>query len=76
MVVAGLFRHIAVHQPARRLEIEHRDLRLKKRCLDPLAFAGFLAAEKRQQNALRGEAACREVGDRDPDPHRPSPGRR
>src|SRR3546814_292500 len=31
MVVAGLLRHLAVHRPARRLEVEHRDLRLEQR---------------------------------------------
>jgi hypothetical protein len=30
VVVAGLFRHLAVHQPAGRLKIQQRDLRLQQ----------------------------------------------
>ena len=70
VIIAGLFRHIAVHQPACGLKIQHRDLRLQQRCLDPLALAGLFTPEKRQQHTLRGKTAGRQVGNRNADPHR------
>ena len=51
MVVAGLLRHLMRDQPARRLEVEHRDLRRQQRALDPLALARHLALEQRHQDA-------------------------
>ena len=46
----------------------------EQRGLDPLALARGLALEQREQDALRGEQAGAEVGDRDADPHRPLAG--
>ncbi len=58
VIVAGLLRHFLHLQPARRLEVEHEDLRLQQRGGDPLAFAGDLALEQRGQDAERAEQ-CR-----------------
>ena len=52
-------------EPARGLEIEHRDLRAKQRRLNPLAFAGLLALEQGDEDAHRAEDAGGEVGDGD-----------
>ncbi len=51
MIVAGLLRHLALHQIARGLEIEHENLRLQQRSRDVLALLGFLALEQRDQDA-------------------------
>ena len=59
------------HQPARGLEVEHREHRLQQRRVHPLALARALALDQRDQDALRQEDARAEVGDRDADPHRP-----
>ena len=70
MVVAGLPRHLAGQQPARRLEIEHEDHRLEQARVHPAAFAGGLALEQRHHDRERQKVAGREIGDRDADPHR------
>ena len=70
MIVAGLARHVLLMSPARRLEIEHRDLRGEQRGLDQLAFARLLALQERDEDAHRGEDAGGEIGDRDADAHR------
>jgi hypothetical protein len=75
VVVAGLLRHLAVHQPARRLEVEHRHLGLQQRGLHPLPLAGLLAGEQRDHDAVGAEEAGREVGDRMPTRTGPWPGR-
>src|SRR5437773_3458659 len=69
VIVAGLRRDLAVHEPARRLEVEHRHHRLEERGVDPLALAGPLALEQRNQDALGQEEPGREIGHRDADPH-------
>ena len=74
MIVAGLARDLALHQPARRLEVEHEDLRLQQRGRDVLALPGFLAFEQRDQNSHGAEQPGAKVGDRDTDAHRPLPG--
>ena len=74
MIVAGLLGHLALDQPARRLEIEHEDLGLEQRGLDLLALAGRLALQERDQDAHGAEQPGGQVGDRDADPHRPLPG--
>ena len=74
MVVAGLPRHLARHQVARGLEVEHEDLRLQERGLHPLPAPGPLALVERHQDAHGGERAGREIGERGADPHRPAPG--
>src|SRR5690348_13045911 len=53
MVVAGLLRDLSRKQPARGLEVQHRDLRGEQRSLYPLPRAGFLPLQQRQQNAHR-----------------------
>ena len=70
MVVAGLLRHLAVHQPARGLEVEHEELRLQQRRLDPLAAPRLLALDDGDGDAVRAEDAGAKVGDRDADAHR------
>src|SRR5262245_942414 len=74
MIVAGLLWHLALHQPARRLKVEHEDLRLQERRRDVLAFLRLLALEQRNHDAERAEQPGTEVRDRNPDPHRPLPG--
>ena len=71
MVVAGLARHLARDQPARRLEVEHGDLRLQQRGLHPLAFARHLALQQGDERAHGGVVAAREIGDGHADAHRP-----
>src|SRR3954467_9990720 len=73
MIVAGLFGHLAGDQPARGLEIEHRDLRRQQRAFDPLALARNLALQEGDENAHRAEDPGREISDRDADAHRPLP---
>ena len=74
MVVAGLLGDLALHQPARGLEVEHEDLRLDQRGMDPLALAGALAIVQRQHDGLRQQQSGREVGDRNADAHRAAAG--
>jgi len=47
MVVPALLRHLALHQPARGLEVEHEDLRLQQRGRDVLALLRLLPLRKR-----------------------------
>ena len=70
MVIAGLRRHLAAHQPARGLEVEHGEHRLQQRGVHPLALAGGLALDQGHQDALGQKNAGAEVGDRNTDPHR------
>ena len=70
MVVAGLLGDLALHQPARGLEVEHEDLRLDQRGVDPLALAGALAIVEREDDRLGQQQARGQVGDRDADAHR------
>ena len=58
---------------ARGLEVELVEHRLEQRGVDPLALAGVLAVEQREQDALAEEHAGRRVRDRDAGAHRPSP---
>ena len=74
MIGARLRRHLMIDQPARRLEVEHRDLRLQQRGVHPLPLAGALALDQREQDPLREIHAGGEVGDRDAHAHRSLPG--
>ena len=74
MVVAGLSRHLMRDCPARRLEVQHRDLRAQQGTGDPLALARLLSFQKRNQNAHRGENTGGQIGDGDAHPHRPLAG--
>ena len=74
MIVAGLLGDLALHQPARGLEVEHEDLRFDQRGVDPLALAGALAIVEREDDRLGEQQARGEVGDRDADPHRAAAG--
>ena len=47
-------------EPARGLEVEHEDLRLQQRGVHPLALAGCLALEQRDQDALGQRTAAGE----------------
>jgi hypothetical protein len=58
-------------RPARRLKVEHRDLRGQQGAFHPLPFARHLAFEQRDQDSHRGEDAGRQIRDRDADAHRP-----
>src|SRR5262245_65966079 len=73
VIVAGLLGHLAADQPARALEVEHEDLCLQQRGCDVLALLRLLAFEQRDQNAERAKQPRAEIGDRDPDAHRPLP---
>ena len=70
VVVAGLSGDLAFDQPARRLEIHHRDHRREQRALHPLAFAGTAALLQRNQYPERGEQSGAEVRNRDAGAHR------
>ena len=74
MVVAGLARHLAADRPARRLEVQHGDLRREQVALHPLALAGLLALQQRDQDAHGAEDAGGQVRHRDADAHRPLAG--
>ncbi len=74
MVVAGLLRDLLVDQPPRRLEVQHEDLRFEQARVHPAADAGAGAVEQRHRNAEREQIAGSEVGDRQPDAHRPLAG--
>src|SRR5260370_40336978 len=65
VIVAGLRRHLFGDEPARRLEVGQRDLRLKQRGAHPLALAGYLALAQRNQEAERATESGPQVGDRD-----------
>ena len=71
MVVAGLLGDLARHQPARPLEIEHKDLRFEQRGVHPLPLARIFALDQRHNDPLRQQQPGAEVVDRDADPHRP-----
>src|SRR4051794_16451694 len=73
MEIAFLARNIVLHEPARRLEVEHEELRLDQRGVNPLPLAALLALQQRQHNAVREQDARGGVVDRNPDPHRPLP---
>src|SRR5581483_4442242 len=75
VVVASLAGHLASDQPARRLEVEHRDLRLEQRGVHPLSLAGALTLEQRRHDALRQEHPGAEVVDGDADTPRAAAGR-
>ena len=74
MVVPGLGRNLAGHRPARRLEVEHRDLRLQKRRVHPASLTGLLALEQRDEDADGCVEPARQIRDGYSDPHRPLAG--
>src|SRR5688572_33066430 len=55
MVIALLAGDHAAHQVARRLEVEHVDLRFDQRSRNPLALAGALAVEQRSEERRVGK---------------------
>ena len=65
--------HFLAHQPARGLEIEHRQHRLEQRGVHPLALPGGLALDERHQNALGEQDARAQIGDRNAHAHRSLP---
>src|SRR6202035_3673777 len=73
MIVAGLLGDFALHQIAGGLEVEHEDLRLQERSGDLLALFGFLALQKRDQDAGRRQQPGTEIGDRNADAYRALP---
>src|SRR5262249_44158476 len=74
VVVAGLLRDLAFHQPACGLEIQHEDLRLQQGGVDLLTFMGLLPLQEGDEDAHGAEQPGCKVGDRDADPDRPLPG--
>ena len=68
--VALLARNFLVHRVARTLEIELAQHPLEQRRMHPLAFAGALPMQQREQNPLPEKHAGGGVGDRDADTHR------
>ena len=70
VVVPGLGRHLAGHRPARRLEIEHGDLRFQQRGVHPAALAGLLALEQGDEDADGCVESARQIRDGHSDPHR------
>jgi hypothetical protein len=73
MIVAGLTRNFARNQITGSLEVEHENLCLEKRRLNPLAAAGPFALVEGDQNPHRGKHARGEIGQRGADPHRTLP---
>src|SRR6266446_4218985 len=65
MVVARLLGDFARHQPARALEVEHKDLRFEQRGVHPLPFAAHLALDQRHQHTLGQQQPGAEIVDRD-----------
>src|SRR3989454_178043 len=70
MIVARLRRDFLAERPARRLEVEHPHHRLEQRGVHPLAAAGALALEQRDEDAVREEHARGEIGHGNADAHR------
>src|SRR5258707_8054253 len=70
VVVAGLDRHIFGDKPARRLEIQKRDLCPEQRRLDPLTFAGNFAFQQSDQNSHSAENPGAEIRNRNTDAYR------
>ena len=75
MVVAGLRRHAALDQVARRLEVHHGDHGLEQRGLHPLPLARPLALGERGQHADRRVDASRESATAIPARTGPWPGK-
>ena len=69
MVIAGLARHLARQQVARRLELHQPNVGLQQRGVDPLAAARALALEQRGQDAVGEHEAGGQIGDRQTDAH-------
>src|SRR5471032_2057499 len=70
MIVAGLLWNLVGDGPAGGLEVEHKDLRLQQRRVDPLSFARLLALKERHHNAERAEQSRGQIRNRDADAHR------
>src|SRR3979490_670232 len=70
VVVAGLARHIFGDKPARRLEIQKRDLCPEQRRLDPLTLARNFAFQQSDQNSHSAENPGAEIRNRNTDAHR------
>ncbi len=70
MIVAGLARDLTVHQPARRLEIEHEHLRLQQRRMHPTPYSGAHALEQRNHDSECEQVARGQIRNRDPGAHR------
>src|SRR5262249_41178234 len=70
VIVAGLAGHILGDQPARRLEIGERDLRLKQRGAHPLALARDLPLEQGDEDTERAKNSGAEIRDRNAGAHR------
>ena len=74
VIVASLFWYVAVHQEASSLEIQHEDLGLQKRRLNPLAASGFLSFKQSDKDTLSRKKTRAEIGDGDAYAHRPFSG--
>ena len=69
MVVAGLRRDFLGDEPARSLEIKHRNHRLQQRHAHPLPLTRFLTLEQRRQNSVGAVQASGGIGDCDSSAH-------
>ena len=69
VIIACLWRYFLFQQPARRLEIQHEDLRLQQGRLYPLAFARHLSFEQCGEDAQGTGQPGAQVGDRHPGAH-------
>ena len=70
VIIAGLWRHFLLQQPARRLEIQHENLRLQQGSLYPLALARHLSLEQRGKDAQRAGQPGAQIRDGHPGAHR------
>ena len=64
VVVAGLARHLAIHQEAAGLEVQHEDLRFQQRGVDIAALARALPVVELHHHAERQQVAGGQVVDR------------
>ena len=62
VIVARLGRDLAAHQPARGLEVEHREHCLEQRGVHPLPLSGDLSLEEGDEDALGQQDARAQVG--------------
>src|SRR5262245_7632539 len=57
MIIAGLGCDFVLHEPARSLEIQHKNLCLQQRGLDPLALPRDFPLQERRENPHGAEQA-------------------
>ena len=70
VIVAGLRRDFLIHQPACGLKIEHENLRLQQRGMNPLSLTGFFPFIQRDHDAVGQQDAGAQIVNRNADAHR------